>query len=237
MGTDQDDGLYVSAHRRAQRRRQIGVAVVGAAAVLSGGAYAVTTLLAHRDSTVTGEAEALAPMVTPATRMPVPPATMPARGPRPASLSAVRQSSRPSPTPVPTLMPDREVAAAQVSRLLAAPRTVPSDGVAAAGEVITVANERGLDGSAIRVVSARYDLTGGGRRLIAADDGRPAGVARCTQNFRIGGGPVAQTRSAVLLCWRVSAGKSVVTVATREEGRPAAVASVAVIERVWGLLG
>ncbi|MET0417218.1 MAG: hypothetical protein ABW022_14500, partial [Actinoplanes sp.] len=144
-------------------------------------------------------------------------------------LSAARQSSRPSPTPSPSVLPDDEMAGAQVSRLLPG----PSDGPVAAGGTTVVANETGADGSAIRIVSGLHDLR---KRLWAADAGVQVGDARCTQNLR-GGGTTAAVRPRMLLCWRVSAGKSVVTVATNAAGRPQAAASVRVLDRVWQQLG
>jgi hypothetical protein len=107
----------------------------------------------------------------------------------------------------------------------------------AAGEAITVANEAGADGSAIQVVSARFDLTGRGSQLWAADDGLPFGAARCTQNLRVEDEPVARMRPNMVLCWRASSARSVVTVATSPIGQPAAAISAAVIERVWRQLG
>jgi hypothetical protein len=257
-----NDGVYVSQRRRVQRRKKALVAVVGLAAVLGGGAYGVSAWHTARDTTITGDTGALAP-VAPAPSSPSPadevpwesvapsgspsgsqsgsPSPSPGARTSVARLSGVRQSSRPSPTPSASAsasasaVNDDEVASAQVSRLLRTPRVAPSGGLTAAGEAITVANETSPDGSSIRVVSARYDLTARGASLGAADSGQPFGTVRCTQNLLVG--QVAQVRPQMLLCWRTSAAKSVVAVATSATGRPAAAVSAAAIDRAWRRLG
>jgi hypothetical protein len=244
MGMVEEGGVYRSERRRVQRRKKIAVGIAGLGAILAGGGYAVTAWRAAQDATVIGDIGALAPHTpavpeppgTDATSKPPPSSAVPAPTSRPVStrLSGARRSSRPSPAPSPSRIPDDEVAAAQISRLLQAPRSTPS-GAAPAGTIV-VTNEPGPDGSAIRVLSARYDLTGRGSLLWAADTGQPVGDARCTQNLRVDGA-LAEARPGLLLCWRVSPVKSVVTVATSRTGSPAAAASARVIDRTWERLG
>ena len=253
MGTDQEDGVYHSRRRRVQRRKKAAVGIAGLVAILAGGGYAMSAWRSAQDSTVLGDIGALAPAPSLSRAAPTPSAVPPRTSPAPAPvsraasprLSAARQATSPVPTPSParssvppTPMPDDDddVAAAQVSHLLTAPRSTPSAGVAAAGGTIVVANEPGADGSAIRVLSARYDLTDGGSLLWAADDGVPVGDTRCTRNLRVDGS-APTNRPRVLLCWRVSAGKSVVTVATGPSRGPVPAASARVIDRVWQRLG
>lgn len=242
MGIDQDGGVYRSDRRRVQRRKKIAVGLAGLGAILAGGGYAVSAWQTARESTVIGDLGAFAPHTPPvreppgtATTTAAPrPSAAPAPTSRPAStrLSGARRSSRPSPTPSPSRMPDEEVASALLSRLLAAPRSTPSGVASAAGGTIVVTNEPGPDGSAIRILSARYDLTARGTLLWAADSGQVVGDARCTQNVRVGGG-TAETRPGLLLCWRVSAAKSVVTIATSRTGSPVAATSARVLHRAW----
>ena len=253
VGMVEQDGVYRSEQRRVQRRKKIGVGLAGLAAILAGGGYAVSALRSAQQSRIAGDTAAVAPVTSSASasasvspsgsaRPPSTASVVPApvsRSPSPR-LSAARRSSRPTPTPTPsaspTPVPDADVAAAQVSRLLTAPRTTPSgNGVSAAGGTVVVANESGPDGSAVRVLSARYDLTVGGSLLEAADAGVPVGAARCTRNLRVAG--VRETRPGVLLCWRASPDKSVVTVATRAGGGPVAATSARIIDRVWQRLG
>nr|WP_296077188.1 hypothetical protein [uncultured Actinoplanes sp.] len=256
MSMVDDDGVYVSQRRRVQRRKKALVAVAGLAAVLGGGAYGVYAWGAARDVAVIGEAGALSPVVAPSRHAPstVSPSPKPSKSagspspsvrptsgsPSPsvrrtvARLSGVPQSALPSPTPTAAGPADEAVAAAQVSRLLQVPRVIPSDTLVAAEQAIVVAKESAPDGSAIRVVSARYDLTARGI-LWAADNGRPINGARCTQNLLVD--KVVQVRPGMMLCWRADAGKSVVSVATSRTGRPAAALSAAAIDRAWRRLG
>jgi hypothetical protein len=236
------DGVYRSERLRVQRRKKIAVGVAGLAAILAGGGYAVTAWRGAQHTTIVGDTGAFAPPALaapssparPAKALPAPTAVTPPPSTRPSPrLSAARRSTRPSARPTPSAMPDEEVASAMVSQLLQLRRATASGGLTAAGREIVVAAEPGADGSAIRIVSARHDLTGRGALLWAADAGRPVGDARCTQNFRIGGGAVRETRPGLLLCWRVSPVKSVVTVASSPTGSPVAATSARVIERVW----
>ena len=244
-----EDAAHRARRRRAQRRKKLAVGLAGLAAILAGGGYAVSAYQTARDTTIIGgDTGALGPpRVSPATSAgtpsasagsPAPAGSAPSSRPPSPRLSAARQRSRPSPTPSPSpspspsSLPDDEAAGAQVSRLLPAP-TRASGGPAAAGRSAVVANETGADGSAIRIVSGRHDLRS---RLWAADAGVQVGDARCTQNLRIDGA-APEVRPGMLLCWRVSAAKSVVTVATNEAGKPVAAASARVIERVWQQLG
>jgi hypothetical protein len=243
-----EDAVHRAQRRRAQRRKKLAVGVAGLAAILAGGGYAVSVYQAARDSTIIGgDTGALGPpaavsppaagspsaAVSPSAVTPVPSASSsPSSRPPSTRLSAARQLSRPSPTPTPSPLADEQAAGAQVSRLLPAPANA-SGGPAAAGRSAVVANETGADESAIRIVSGRHDLR---TKLWAADAGVQVGDARCTQNLRIDG-RAAQVRPRMLLCWRVSVAKSVVTVATNATGKPSTATSVRVIERVWQQLG
>jgi hypothetical protein len=242
-----EDAVHRAQRRRAQRRKKLAVGVAGLAAILAGGGYAVSVYQAARDATIIGgDTGALGPppAVSPAATTSAPPAASPSGSASPSGrsspssrppstrLSAARQLSRPSPTPTPSPLADEQAAGAQVSRLLPAPANA-SGGPAAAGRSAVVANETGADGSAIRIVSGRHDLR---TRLWAADAGVQVGDARCTQNLRIDG-RAAEVRPRMLLCWRVSAARSVVTVATNATGKPSTATSVRVIERVWQQLG
>jgi hypothetical protein len=247
---DDGDGVYFAAaehypeERPGPRRiKKAAVAVVGLAALLGGGSFLITTVLtAHSRTSSTREPAALAPAIThsaPVRSAPAATAAPPAPGPIPGTLGAARQSSRPSPTPSPSLsalVTDDDIAAAQVNRLLQAPSAAPSGMVAAQGGV-TVVNSTGSDGSAIRTVSARYDVTARWELLLAADSGRQVGNARCSRNFRAAGSGAAQARPGLLLCWRTSGGKSVVTVAMTKTGSPGTTASIAAMDRAWVALG
>jgi hypothetical protein len=221
----------------ARRLKKVAVAVVGLSAV-GGGAYFGTTLLTGSPpGYVSGGPDALAP-VAPAPSASASPSPPPSPGPSPGPQAGTRngvpQSARPSPTPS---IPDDEVAAAQVGRLLqASPRPAASRMAIASGPV-TVSTETGTDGSSIRVVAAGYDMTGHWSPLSAGDPGQAVGDARCTAKLAaLPGGPAVE-RPTMLMCWRMSPLKSVVTVAIRPQGRPLAGASVDVLDRNWTAMG
>ncbi|WP_328460488.1 hypothetical protein OHA21_29950 [Actinoplanes sp. NBC_00393] len=93
------------------------------------------------------------------------------------------------------------------------------------------------DGETLRVVSAKYDLTGQREMLWAADKGHKVGDASCTQRFRFSNDTKPTERPSMLLCWRTSEAKSVVTVAVTKEGRPSEEKTVAALQKEWMKLG
>jgi hypothetical protein len=224
----------------ARRLKKAAVALVGLSAV-GGGAYFATTLLTgNPPGYVSGGPDALAP-VAPAPSPSLSPSASssaspsatpdgPSPGPQAGTRNAVRQSSRPSPTPS---VPDDDIAAVQVGRVLAASPRSAASGMAIASGPVTVSTETGTDGSSIRVVAARYDLTGRWSPLSDGDSGQAVGDARCTPKLAAAPGKAPEDRPRMLMCWRFGPSKSVVTVAIRPNGRPLAGASVDVLDRQW----
>ena len=242
------DGVYysdsaywsrVTPNRGPGRSTKAAVAVVGLGAV-SAGAYIATTLFTgHPQTTLNREPLALAPVAPMESSKPATRATLgsPAPGPIAGTKSAVRQAQRPSPTPSPSTITDEEVAALQVGRLLQAPPGPSGAGLTAASGPVTVTNQSGTDGSVIRVVSARYDLTGRWELLAAADKGQVVGDARCARKLRAGAGTPPEIRPGLLLCWRTAANKSVVTIAINKSRAPSARVSATVVDREWLAMG
>ncbi|HEU4347088.1 MAG TPA: hypothetical protein VFR35_04790 [Actinoplanes sp.] len=164
----------------------------------------------------------------------------PAKAGKPGGTATVRPAD-PDPAPskksVAQEIADARAAAARDGHPLQRPLTAAPGAAAAIGPV-TVTNQGSLKtGGTMRVVSARYDLTGQRELLWAADRGKPVGSARCTQNFRFSNDAAPKERPSMVLCWRTSASRSVLTVAVASQGRPAAAKSVAVIDRRWAELG
>jgi hypothetical protein len=229
----------VAPSRARSRSKKAAVAFVGLSAVGAGAYFATTLFAAHPLTTLNREPRALAPVAPMESSVPVTRSTLgaPAPGPIAGTKSAARQSLRPSPTPSPSAMADEEVASLQVSRLLQALPAPSGPGMAAASVPVTVTNRSGTDGSAIRVVSARYDLTGRSELLAAADRGQVVGGARCTRNLRVGAAATPEVRPTMLLCWRTAADKSVVTVAINKVHAPSAGVSAAVVDQEWIAMG
>jgi hypothetical protein len=85
----------------------------------------------------------------------------------------------------------------------------------------------------MRVISAKFDLTGQKELLWAADGGLPVGDARCTRKFHFSNNEDPHVIPTMLMCWRTSAVKSVVVVSVSYHGKPAAAEAVAVLDREW----
>lgn len=228
--------------RRIRRRKQAFIGVAGLT-VLGAGSFLVTSQVADNAKTETKDAAALAP-VAPVDETPsesAPPASPSASAVPSPSASAEPPAATPSPTRSHSKTVKERIKAARaaaaanghpVQRAL-----TPSKAVAKAGPVtVKTIGSLNEDGATMRVISAKYDLTGQREMLWAADDGEPVGNARCTQNFHFSNNAVASERPTMLLCWKTSAKKSVVTVAVTKEGRPAKPASAAAIDKLWRTL-
>ncbi|BEL12326.1 hypothetical protein Q0Z83_105170 [Actinoplanes sichuanensis] len=87
----------------------------------------------------------------------------------------------------------------------------------------------------LNVTSARQDLTGY-QELASAVGGYRSGNAQCTQSFRFSQNAPAKQIPTLLMCWRISAGRSVYTVAANPDGRPSLARSLATIDREWATL-
>jgi hypothetical protein len=227
-----DDGVYEPASYRdlGRRRKQIALGAVGAAALLGAGAYVITAqIMDHNDSTVTRDAGALAPIVAPASDAP---SEAPSSGP---TKDAVKKSASPSPSP--SLSVDEQIKRARekaakdgypVQRALTAGPHVESGPVNERSEEVK-------DGS-LRVITAKFDLTGQRELLWPADGGKSVGSADCTQTFKFANNGKPSTPN-LLLCWRTSSERSVVTVLVNRNGKPSVEQSVKVIDREWAKLG
>lgn len=242
-----DEGGYDAAtdHRRKQRRRRAAVGVAGLAALLGAGAYLVTTQVADRNaSTRTRDAGALAPMVAPATRAPSGAASAAASGDPAAqpdaivpNKGAVKRSTSPSPSKTMTVEEQIKAAreaAAEDGYSVKRPVT-PAPGVKLASGLVDARDEPRKNGN-LHVVSARYDLSGQRELLWAADKGKKVGEITCTQNFKFSNNLKPRVRPNMLMCWRTSAKKSVVTVLIDRGGKPSTVESAEVIESEWAKL-
>ncbi|WP_433366460.1 hypothetical protein ACQPZX_37775 [Actinoplanes sp. CA-142083] len=219
------------------RRGVLMAGVVGTAVVLGGGSYLLTDHLTRGDNVTTGAGPvevSVAPSVASAS---------------PAASSPAAQSASPSAVPtaaaqaVPTTSEADE--AKTKKEIQAARDAAERDGVPlrrartpkSAPVADAVTRTEDIAGGTIRITTARGDLSGQSDQLIAADDGEPVGTARCTRNLRFNNVDKVKQIPTVLLCWRTSAERSVVTLAAADSGKPSSAASVKVIEREWAKLG
>lgn len=219
MSNGDDGSVYRSAmpERIKRRRRRIVVGAVGLAAVLGAGAFVVTDQLTGSDDR--REPAAIAP-VTPTADATTPTSPAATSGSPPAPVkstrSAARQRTSPSPSPSPS---------------------VPqATGLSVAEAPVAERNVRTADGI-VRVVSAKSDLTGHRDLRMVGDEGIPVGEARCTQHLKVNNDTKVHVVPTMLLCWRTSEARSVVTVAISNKGRPSTSRSVTLLDSEWAKLG
>jgi hypothetical protein len=224
-------GLYASAvavtpERRSRRRKQAVVGVVGAAALLAGGAF-LGLQLNRAERSALPEPASLAPPVeteepapSPSEQAPEPALT---RTPGKATMPAEAVQLSPPPPPP--------------SESLEAEASGAAQAAIAAAEPVEERTEL-LDNGTIRILSAQRDLTGERELSLAADQGRPVGQGiKCTTKVRVSTGAGSSSRPTTLLCWRTSESRSVVTMAVVPSGEPPMRSSVAIIGEEWARLG
>ena len=234
--------------RAVPRRAQVAAGVTGLAVLLGGGAYLITDRIVNRDdSATTRDVGALAPVapVVPSESLPpsAAPSTSASGSPAATTSAAATSASPPAKTSAsPAEVPDAVRKQIQAARDAAAKdgfplqRPLPQRGKVVPESQISTRTEK-TSGGTMRITSAKADLSGNHDRVLAADDGTPAGNARCTQQVHFSVDAPPRVIPNLLLCWRISATRSVVTFAVATKGRPSAADSAAVIDREWAKLG
>jgi hypothetical protein len=234
---------------RPPRRNRLAVISVAAAVVLGGSAYLVTSRVGDRDGdTVTGDTGALAPAA--ASPLPSPTSSVaPSSSAAPSSAAPSSAAPRSPSKRATATRPTRAASTAEVRRQIdrarqkAAADGIPLQRPLAASTAAPahdadsyVEQSRSLaGGGTMRIMSARYDLSGQREMLWAADRGHPEGDAHCTNNFHFSATGVASVRPTMLLCWRTSDDRSVVVLTVAKN--PSTAGSVGVIDKRWNELG
>ncbi|WP_045742007.1 hypothetical protein [Actinoplanes rectilineatus] len=230
-------GLYASAaattpERRNRRRKQAVVGAAGAAALLAGATFAASQFLNAEQPEMPAPA-ALAPQTTVPVDEPEP-EPVDSRVPTPTSKSTVPaapvEASPAPPSPSPSVTAET-MAGTETPEQSRGDVTVLSNGPV---------NERTelLGTGTIRIVTAQRDLTGERDMLLAADDGQAVGGGvHCTSKVRMSTGTDTGEKPTLLLCWRTSKARSVVTMAVVPTGKPPTASSVDIIGKEWARLG
>jgi hypothetical protein len=244
-----DDGVRGAVPERGSRRRrtQVAAAVAGFA-ILGAGAYAITAQVADSDRMTAQDVGVIvpAPAATSAyaqaqetTATAASPSGSASISPAAPSEGGAGQLASPSPSNKRAVEEEikkaREKAAQDGHPLQRAITKAP--GVAAMSEPVASRNVPRKDGS-LRITTAKFDLTGQRELLWVADKGKSAGDGiHCTQNFKFSNNNQATVRPTMMVCWRTSPSKSVVTVLVDRGGKPSAVESAEVIKNEWAKLG
>jgi hypothetical protein len=225
-------------------RRQLAIGTVGLAAVLGGGAYLLTPQLVDRQHNVAApDSVRLAP-VTPAqaTAESVPFVSSGGSASPSTSVPASASGSL-AESPSPSRSPDSAAVRRQIDQARAAAakaghplqRQLITKGELPASAGLTTRMERTANGT-LRITSAKGDLTGREDQVLAADDGTPVGDVRCTQNFHFANNATPRKIATMMLCWRTSATRSVLTLGVTRQGPPSPSMYTPVIDREWAKL-
>jgi hypothetical protein len=138
---------------------------------------------------------------------------------------------------VPSTAPTSARASASSSPTRNAPAQPAPPAMPAVVPSVSTSGTLPKDHRTLKVISARGDLSGAHELTWVADSGHRVGDALCTQNFRFDANSPARERPTMLLCWRTSASRSVLTITVDIDNRPSEKASVATINKVWSKLG
>ncbi|BEL12327.1 hypothetical protein Q0Z83_105180 [Actinoplanes sichuanensis] len=91
-----------------------------------------------------------------------------------------------------------------------------------------------IENGTVRITTARFDLTGHPPALVAGDRGKAVGGGvRCTDTVRFAQGQPAIKRPTVLLCWRFSKTRSLVTMMATPKSEPTLSQSMEIFRREW----
>jgi hypothetical protein len=237
--SDRPEEASPSTRRPGQRRAMAAAGVVGLAAVLGGGAYLTTTAIRGNNATTTLDAAAIGP-ATVATTVPDSP---PASASAPASAAASASVTPPASSATPSVPPEvaKQIKEARengkkygvkvmhpVIPKTAAP--LPSD----IRESTTGSIE---DGGVVRVISGHGDLTGQGELAYVAGGISKYRGNECTKTYKFATDLKPKKRQNMLMCWRITAQKSVAAIVIDYKGHPSKDKAAEVINAQWRRMG
>jgi hypothetical protein len=234
-----DDEYDPTAARRRLRRGKAAVGAVGLAAILGGGAFLVTDLLTDKPETAT-DSGALSPLdrpsAAPERESPTPKASATRHGR--SGATAAKTANPALSSPMPSVSPSRGLHANGSKNRVPTKRPLVLPAKTLDPSAVTVTNSGSpQSGTTLRVISARGDLTGQREIAWVADDGKKVGDARCSQTIQLSPDVKPARKPTLMICWRTSATRSVVTVMVNLAGHPSAEGSVAALDKRWAALG
>ncbi|SDT79102.1 hypothetical protein [Actinoplanes derwentensis] len=216
--------------RSQRRRRRLAVGTAGLAALLGPSAYVVTSEIVDESRQTTAQQ---VPVVAPVT-------TAQASAPPGGASGAMRpaapeQTVEAAPSPL-----SSEV----IKEILDARKKMADDGVdlkrplqpstTATADSVKAITEGSLNsGGIVRMVTAREDLTG--QRELAWVSG---GIKKyrdvpCSQTVRFSADSQPEKKDNLLICWRTSPTKSVISIVVDPEGKPSRTKAVNALKEEW----
>ncbi|AEV87589.1 hypothetical protein ACWT_6577 [Actinoplanes sp. SE50] len=214
--------------RPGKRRKQAMVAVAGAAVAISGAAFFAAT---QQDDSPTARSATVAAPDAGASADQV--GRIAAAG---DELTKSKAGTDPS---LPPSAKDRvdaaRRAAAKDGVKITHPLPAKPDPEADGAKEVTVGSAK--KGQTMRIITAHGDLTGTHELAWVAGGITRHGDIQCSQQFKFYNEAAPKTRDNLLVCWRTSAHRSVITVDAKIGGHPPVAQSLAVINREWHKLG
>jgi hypothetical protein len=241
----EDGGYSRKTARWVRAGKKALVALAGMAAIGAGVLFFVTTAMPAKEQLapeIGALAPARSPSSTPSPRSLHSPRPAPTSMPTAATSKPVKSAVAPRRSPIPETSPSLSLAqrvavARPAATGVAVPSAMPQQfGVAAVPpQIFSVIDSGSMkrDGETMRLVSALGDLTGRRELSWVADAGTPVGDALCSQNFHYSAPVEPGANPSLVVCWRVSAQKSVISVAVSKSGTPSMQAGVSAIDRQW----
>jgi len=235
-----DDGVYKSktSRRPSRRRTRAAVGAAGLAAVLGGGAYLATSMIANDKSTVAPQTRAAEPIVVASS----PAAEPEAAAPTAAASASVSAAAASASAAAASIAPEvrRKIDAARKKMAedgVEIQRPVPPKTTAKANDVKVTTKGSLKEGGIVRMVTAREDLTGQRELAWVAGGVQKFRDVPCSQTFQFSTNPTPEKKANLLMCWRTSAKKSVVAIVVDPKGHPSRDKAVNALEKTWRTMG
>jgi hypothetical protein len=224
------DGERDPRPRRRLSRRRLAVGTAGLAVLLGTGAYLVTDRLVNEtEQTTAQDMTVIAPAATAA--------------PTSSGMSPDAPIPEPSAAPTPQAS-GAPLSDETVTEILKARKKMEKEGVevkrplkkggAAQAANVEATTEGSLStGGIVRMVTAKEDLTG--QRELAWVSG---GITKyrdvpCSQTVRFSPDSPPEKKDNLLICWRTSAAKSVISIVVDPDGKPSRAKAVDALEKEW----
>jgi hypothetical protein len=241
-----DDGYSRKTARRIRGGKKALVALAGMAAMGAGVLFFVTEAMPAKEqlapqigahASTRSKASTIPPVEAAGSRRPGHATTPTASASTPVK-SAVAPQRSPIPETSPSLSLAQRIAIAQPAATgVAVPSALPSQFAVSAvpPEVVSVIDIGSMkrDGATLRLVSALGDLTGRRELSWVADAGLSVGDGYCSQNFHYSAPVTPGLNPSLMICWRVTPVKSVISVAVSKTATPSAQAGITAIDRQW----
>jgi hypothetical protein len=227
-----------STRRPGQRRALAAAGVVGLAAVLGGGAYLTTSAIRGNNATTTLDTAAIGPAAVATTAPDSPPPSASATASAVASPTpATSTTATPSvPPEVAEQIKEARENGKKFGVKVMRPVT-PTTAAPPPADLKETTTGSIAEGGIVRVMSGHGDLTGQGELGYVAGGISKYRGNECSQTYQFATDLQPKKRQNMLMCWRITAQKSVAAIVVDYKGHPSRDKAAEAIDAQWQRMG